>query len=130
MPTTNTTKSDVLPIRITAAMRRQLDFLTAAGFGNQTDVIRLAVDRMYQQESPLKVRAPHRQHLIELVAGKMSEGHMDAADVRRINDSDEGWTFDYGNDRQWTRYESVRMSEGEIAATLRLAEEWSKPSRA
>ena len=29
-----------------------------------------------------------------------------------------------------TRYTGVRMSEGEIAATLRLAEEWSKPSRA
>ena len=124
MPTTNTTKSDVLPIRITAAMRRQLDFLTAAGFGNQTDVIRLAVDRMYQQESPLKVRAPHRQHLIELVAGKMSEGHMDAADVRRIN-TGEGWTYDVGDDQHWTRHEGARLTEAEMAEALRLAAEWA-----
>ena len=126
MPTTSSTKSEAVPVRITPAMRKQLDFLTEAGFGNQTDIIRLAVDRMYQQESPRKVRAPHRQYLIESVASKMSEGLMDAADVRRINDSDEGWTFDYGGDRQWTRYEGVRMSEAEMAAALRLAEEWSK----
>ena len=63
MPTTSSTKSEAVPVRITPAMRKQLEFLTEAGFGNQTDIIRLAVDRMYQQESPLKVRAPHRQHL-------------------------------------------------------------------
>ena len=126
MPTTNTTKSEAVPVRITPAMRKQLDFLAAAGFGNQTDIIRLAVDRMYQQESPRKVRAPHRQHLIELVADQVSKGYMDAADVRRINDSDEGWEYDYGGDRNWSRYTGVRMSEGEMAEALRLGEEWSK----
>jgi len=50
MPATNNPKSDVVPIRMTPAMRRQLDELIDKGFGNQTDVIRLAVDRMYQQE--------------------------------------------------------------------------------
>jgi hypothetical protein len=124
--TTGDPKSSVITMRLTAAMRKQLDFLADAGFGNQTDILRLAVDRMYQQESPLKARAPYRQYLIESVATKVSEGHMDAADMRRINDSDEGWAFDYGGDRQWTRYEGVRMSEGEMAAALRLAEEWSK----
>ena len=126
MPTTNTTKSDPLPIRITPAMRKQLDFLTEAGFGNQTDVIRLAVDRMYQQEAPRKVRAPHRQQLIEIVAAKVSDGHLDAADVRRINDSDEGWEYDYGGDQHWIRYQQARLTETELAEALRLAAEWSK----
>ena len=123
MPTTSSTKSEAVPVRITPAMRKQLDFLTEAGFGNQTDIIRLAVDRMYQQESPRKVRAPHRQYLIESVASKMSEGLMDAADVRRINDSDEGWTYDVGDDQHWTRYEGARMSEAEMTEALRMAAE-------
>ena len=125
MPTTSSTKSEAVPVRITPAMRKQLDFLTEAGFGNQTDIIRLAVDRMYQQESPRKVRAPHRQHLIESVAVKLADGILDADDVRRIN-TGEGWEYDYGNDRNWTRYEGARMSEAEMAEALRLAEEWSK----
>jgi hypothetical protein len=124
MPTTNTTKSDVLPIRITAAMRKQLDFLAAAGFGNQTDIVRLAVDRMYQQESPRKVRAPHRQVMIETVADRVHRGIINEADVRRIN-TGEGWTYDVGDDQHWTRYTGVRMSEGEMAEALRLAAEWT-----
>lgn len=49
MPTTNSPKQDVIPVRVTPVMRRQVDELTAAGFGTQTDVIRTAVDRMYQR---------------------------------------------------------------------------------
>ena len=49
MPTTQQTKPEVVPIRITPAMRRQLDDLIALGYGTQSDVIRLAVDRMHQR---------------------------------------------------------------------------------
>ena len=50
MPTTNSSKRQVVPVRITPALRRQLDDLVAAGFGNQNEVIRIAVDRMHRQE--------------------------------------------------------------------------------
>ena len=49
MPTTNSPKSTPVPVRITPAMRRQLDDLIALGYGTQSDVIRLAVDRMHQR---------------------------------------------------------------------------------
>ena len=51
MPATKQTKPEVVPVRITAAMRRQLDELIARGFGTQADIIRLAVDRMHQAET-------------------------------------------------------------------------------
>ncbi len=51
MPATNNTKQQIIPVRITPAMRRQLDELIALGFGTQADVIRLAVDRMHQAET-------------------------------------------------------------------------------
>lgn len=51
MPTTTSPKSTVVPVRITPAMRRQLDELIALGFGTQSDIIRLAVDRMHQAET-------------------------------------------------------------------------------
>jgi hypothetical protein len=50
MPTTNSPKGSAIPVRPTPQMRQQLDELSAAGFGNQTDVIRTAIDRMYVQE--------------------------------------------------------------------------------
>ncbi len=51
MPITNSPKSNVVPVRITPAMRRQLDDLIALGFGTQADIIRIAVDRMHQAET-------------------------------------------------------------------------------
>ncbi len=50
MPTTNSPKGSAIPVRPTPQMRQQLDELVAAGFGNQTDVIRTAVHDMYQRE--------------------------------------------------------------------------------
>ncbi len=50
MPTTNSPKGTAIPVRPTPQMRQQLDELIAAGWGNQTDVIRTAIDRMHQQE--------------------------------------------------------------------------------
>lgn len=50
MPPTSSSKQQVVPVRITPALRRQLDVLIAAGFGNQNEVIRIAVDRMHRQE--------------------------------------------------------------------------------
>ena len=123
MPTTNNAKSEAVPVRITAAMRKQLNFLSEAGFGNQAEVIRLAVDRMYQQERPLVTRSHERRVLIESVAGRIFDGHMDANEMRRINDG-EGWTYDVGDDRNWTRHEGARMTEAEMAEAMRLAADW------
>lgn len=50
MPLTSSNKQQVVPVRITPALRRQLDELIAAGFGTQVEIIRLAVDRMHRQE--------------------------------------------------------------------------------
>jgi len=50
MPPTSSNKQQVVPVRITPALRRQLDELIAAGFGNQNEVIRTAIDRMHRQE--------------------------------------------------------------------------------
>lgn len=43
-------KTAIITLRPTAAMQRQMADLVAAGHGNQTDVIRLAVDRLWQTE--------------------------------------------------------------------------------
>jgi Arc/MetJ-type ribon-helix-helix transcriptional regulator len=43
-----------VPIRITPALRRYLDDLIEAGFGTQSEIIRIAIDRMHLDE----VRAP------------------------------------------------------------------------
>lgn len=50
MPTTNSPKGSAIPVRFSRQQRQQIDELVAAGFGNQTDVIRTAIDRMYVQE--------------------------------------------------------------------------------
>lgn len=50
MPPTIQRKEAVVPVRITPALRRQLDELITAGFGTQVEIIRLAVDRMHNIE--------------------------------------------------------------------------------
>ena len=61
---TGAPKRDVITLRPTQAMQRQLADLVAAGYGNQTAVIIAAVDRMWRaeqaggtQESPRVVGA-------------------------------------------------------------------------
>lgn len=49
MPATNSPKSTPVPVRITPAMRRQLDDLIALGYGTQSEIIRLAVLLMHQR---------------------------------------------------------------------------------
>ena len=49
MPITNSPKGSAIPVRPTPQMRQQLDELIAAGWGNQTDVIRTAIDRMHKE---------------------------------------------------------------------------------
>ena len=49
MPATNSPKSTPVPVRITPAMRRQIDDLIALGYGTQSEIIRLAEDRMRQE---------------------------------------------------------------------------------
>ena len=66
----------------------------------------------------------NRRVLVESVAVKLADGILDEADVRRINDSDEGWTYEVGGDQHWTRYEGARLTEAELAEALRLAAEW------
>ena len=39
-------------VQLTEATERQVAALKGAGFGSLTDVIRIAIDRMYQQEIP------------------------------------------------------------------------------
>ena len=50
MPTTTTTKGAAIPVRPTPQMRRQLDELSAEGYGNPTEIIRIAVSQMYARE--------------------------------------------------------------------------------
>ncbi len=62
MPTTNSPKTDIVPVRVTPVMRRQIDELAQAGHGSQSDVIRTAVDRMHQQEKRAMIsrsKIPH-----------------------------------------------------------------------
>ena len=40
-------------VRLSPATLRQLEALTQAGWGMQSDIIRVAIDRMYQQEGPM-----------------------------------------------------------------------------
>jgi len=60
MPTTNSPKGSAIPVRPTPQMRQQIDELVAAGFGNQTEIIREAVSRMYKQEEK-KMNANKKQ---------------------------------------------------------------------
>ena len=50
MPTTNSPKGSAIPVRPTPQMRQQLDELIAAGWGNASDVIRIAVHDMHKRE--------------------------------------------------------------------------------
>ena len=47
---TGSPKTAIITLRPTQAMQRQMADLVAAGHGNQTDVIRLAVDRLWRAE--------------------------------------------------------------------------------
>jgi len=37
-------------LQFTGAMDRQVDTLKARGFGNRTDIVRIAIDRMHREE--------------------------------------------------------------------------------
>ena len=50
MPTTNSPKGSAIPVRPTPQMRQQLDELIAAGWGNASDIIRIAVHDMHKRE--------------------------------------------------------------------------------
>ena len=47
MPSTKNTKSSIIPLRVSGRVRRQVDELIDAGYGTQSDVLRLAVERMH-----------------------------------------------------------------------------------
>ncbi len=50
MPTTNSPKQDIVPVRVTPVMRRQIDELVQAGHGNANEVIRTAVQQIYKEK--------------------------------------------------------------------------------
>ena len=87
MPTTNSPKGTAIPVRPTAAMRQQLDELVAAGFGNTTDVIRTAIDRMYQQE-----QAKRRQAMSEATQSTRYATREDAEADGWVKNPPAGWT--------------------------------------
>lgn len=54
-----------------------------------------------------------KQQLIEQIALSMSNYDLDEDDVRRINAA-EGFTYDVGDGRQWTRHEGASLSPADL----------------
>lgn len=57
-------KRIVSSFQMTEADARKFDELEAAGFGTRTDIIRVALDRMYREELPsMNIRKPDNIHV-------------------------------------------------------------------
>jgi hypothetical protein len=65
---------------------------------------------------------PEHKILTEHVAVKLAQGDVTLEDARRIN-AGEGWTYDVGDGRNWTRYEGAKLSEANLAEAERLSRE-------
>lgn len=119
MPTTNSPKSDIVPVRVTPVMRRQIDELVAAGHGSQSDVIRTAVDRMHQQEMMnvnAKQTAEQRQDMIEsflrLCKGQVFDGILARNRMRELWGIDYDWhEFSIALDRMTTYGKATRLAK-------------------
>ena len=69
-------------LQLTPATERQVEYLRQEGFGNFTDIVRLAIDRMYRREFRLRDIASH--HTIEIydtdadcpICGQTLEAHL------------------------------------------------------
>ena len=82
--------------QMTEATERQMDDLKAAGFGSTTDIIRIAIDRMYQQErnnmKSIMYVSAWQAHTGSI--GSILENARNAGD---INDSDTVWAGPSGD---------------------------------
>lgn len=58
-------------MQLTEAQIRQIEALTAAGFGNRSDVVRIAVDRMYREETRTMQLLIHRDPAGTEVVGRI-----------------------------------------------------------
>lgn len=123
MPTTNSPKQDVIPVRVTPVMRRQVDELTAAGFGNQTEVIRTAVDRMHQREIR---NMTAREQIVAMLKTIYDAGDVNAMQIWKGYDAgtdETGWHYKWFG-RSEAHYMGKSVAEAreyvdEAAATFR-----------
>lgn len=99
-------------IQLTDATVVQLEFLKAAGFGTQSDIIRIAIDRMYQHEKG-QIQIRQFRAYNESITGEATDeelaaaracGHINAFrqgvhDVitSHLADLPEGWMLVQGN---------------------------------
>lgn len=84
-------------MQLTDAQIRQIEALTAAGFGNRSDVVRIAVDRMYREEMTMKAQQA-RQLAAESVEFADEEGYP-VADTTVVGKDDNGfWVTDNGEE--------------------------------
>lgn len=67
-------------IQLTEATDRQVAALKTAGYGSLTDIIRIAIDRMYQQETRTMNSTNDTYYIDEQMLGNTAT----AADARRI----------------------------------------------
>ncbi len=64
-------------VQLTEATERQAAALKGAGFGSMTDIIRVAIDRMYQQEIPtVTLTATHKYNLSSNMAHRINFDEM------------------------------------------------------
>ena len=49
-------------MQLTKKTLEQLEYLRESGFGNRTDIVRLAIDRMYREECLLASRRLDAEH--------------------------------------------------------------------
>jgi len=58
-------------VQLTEATERQADALRARGFGTFTDIVRLAIDRMYNQE--VRTMETKARAIVAVVGGDVNE---------------------------------------------------------
>lgn len=62
-------KSTQVSMQFTGATQRQVEELTALGFGNRTDIVRIAVDRMHREETLKMEKITHVRRRAPATAG-------------------------------------------------------------
>jgi Arc/MetJ-type ribon-helix-helix transcriptional regulator len=78
-------KKQLVAVRLSEQQAKQLAELETAGFGNQSDIIRTALDRMYQEEKRnMKADQDYRRHLISDFVD-MGLGDMEGLDTMPID---------------------------------------------
>lgn len=67
--------SKQVSMQLTEATQRQVRVLTARGFGNRTDIVRIAVDRMYREENKIHIRIEHSEAALWGTTDPNEEGY-------------------------------------------------------